>query len=88
MAQELQNGTGHLTNVIMDLDETETAAKTLPTGSTHAAELDRRFADIMSTRRDSFDSQAKLDAPEKKYRSSGRGVDAAQKIKTDARNLI
>lgn len=86
-AQELQSGTEHLTNVTMDLDETEIAAKTLPTGSTHAAELERRFADFMSKYRESFDSQAKLEAAEKKYRSSSRGVDAAKKFKTDAQNL-
>ncbi|WP_159614831.1 DUF5129 domain-containing protein [Glutamicibacter sp. JC586] len=86
-AQELQSGTEHLTNVTMDLDETEIAAKTLPTGSTHAAELERRFADFLSKYRESFDSQAKLEAAQKKYRSSSRGVEEAKKFKTDAQNL-
>lgn len=86
-AEELQSGTTHLTNVTMDLDETELAAKTLPTGSSHAAELERRFADFMVNYRQSFDAQAKLDAADKKYRSSSEGVEATKKFKTDAQNL-
>lgn len=86
-AQELQSGTEHLTNVTIDLEETEIAAKILPTGSIHAAELERRFADFMSTCRESFDSQAELDAAGMNYCFSGRGVDAAKNFKTDARKL-
>ncbi|WP_347039698.1 DUF5129 domain-containing protein [Glutamicibacter halophytocola] len=86
-AQDFHAGREHLTNVTMDLEETELAAKTLPTGSAHAAQLERRFADFMANYRETFDAQAKLDIAEKKYRSSTDGVEAAKKFKDDAQNL-
>lgn len=70
----LSTGREHLSNVTMDLDTTELSARTLPTGSRHAADLERRFADFMAKYRTLFARQQELEAATKKTRSSGSGV--------------
>ena len=73
-AANLGTGREHLSNVTMDLDTTELSARTLPTGSRHAADLERRFADFMAKYRTLFTRQQELEAATKKTRSSGSGV--------------
>lgn len=85
--ESLAAGSAHLTNVTMDLDETELAARTLPTGSVHAAELERRFADFMTKYRESFDLQTQLEAADKRSRGSSRLMMKAQRFNTAAQKL-
>ncbi|MCW4465376.1 DUF5129 domain-containing protein [Glutamicibacter sp. MNS18] len=86
-ATELQAGKSHLSNVTMDLDTTELAARTLPTGSYHAADLERRFADFVASYRTNFTEQKELEAAGKKERSSAEGVVRVRKFRIAAEDL-
>ncbi|QCY46673.1 MULTISPECIES: DUF5129 domain-containing protein [Glutamicibacter] len=86
-ADQLKTGTTHLTNVTMDLDTTELAARTLPTGSHHAADLERRFADFVASYRSSFTEQQELEAATKKERSSAQGVVRTENFLSAAQEL-
>lgn len=86
-AEQLKTGTTHLTNVTMDLDTTELAARTLPSGSHHAADLERRFADFVASYRSSFTAQQELEAATKKERSSAQGVVRAENFLSAAQKL-
>ncbi|WP_418908844.1 DUF5129 domain-containing protein [Glutamicibacter endophyticus] len=86
-AAELSAGSEHLTRVTMDLEVTELSARTLPTGSRHAADLERRFADFTEKYRTSFDEQQDLQAMDKKARSSSAAVQRAKKFRETAEEL-
>ena len=86
-ASAFEKGRKHLTNVTLDLQSTELAARTLPTGSRHAADLERRFADFMAKYRVSFEAQQELEASDKKLRSSSKGVNRAEVFSSTAANL-
>lgn len=86
-ASVLQTGREHLTNVTMDLETTELAARTLPTGTRHAADLEHRFADFMAKYRTAFAEQQELEAADKALRSSVKGVNRAETFSTYAQNL-
>lgn len=77
VAQQLQQGTRSLAAVTTDLDVTELAARTLPTGSQHAAVLERRFADFIQSYRFCFTEQQQLEALSPKERSKTPAVDRA-----------
>lgn len=86
-AADLQAGTEHLTRVTLDLDSTELAARTLPSGSQHAADLERRFANFTESYRKSFTEQQELERAGKKERSAGEGVVRAKEFRDAAEDL-
>jgi len=86
-ADELAAGRSHLANVSTDLDETEISARTLPSGSRHAADLERRFADFMEKYRTNFTEQQTLEAADKKLRSSSDGVQRTKSFRAIAEEL-
>ncbi len=86
-ASHLASGREHLSNVTMDLDTTELSARTLPTGSHHAADLERRFADFMAKYRSSFTEQQVLETADKKLRSSSAGVSQSKGFNQTAQML-
>jgi len=86
-AEELHQGTVHLTNVTMDLEETELAARTLPSASGHAAELEQRFSKFMAKYRDCFEAQQSLEQQSKKERSGTNGVRQAKEFRESTQSL-
>jgi len=86
-AEELAAGRRHLANVSTDLDATEISARTLPSGSRHADELERRFADFITRYRKAFTDQQELEAAEKKVRSSSGGVARSKAFREVAEEL-
>lgn len=86
-AEELRQGGLHLTNVTMDLDETELAARTLPATSQHAIELEQRFAKFMTKYRACFEAQQALESSGKKERSGYKGVRFAKEFRESAQSL-
>ncbi|WP_313811803.1 DUF5129 domain-containing protein [Glutamicibacter sp.] len=86
-AEHLAQGQKHLSNVTMDLESTELSARTLPTGSRHAADLERRFADFMTKYRESFTKQQELEAATKKERGTSAGVQSSKNFSLTAQNL-
>lgn len=86
-AEELHRGTTHLTSVTMDLEETELAARTLPSASQHALELEQRFSKFMANYRTSFEAQQTLENSSKKERSSAEGVHLAKEFRQSAQSL-
>ncbi|MFD1377180.1 DUF5129 domain-containing protein [Micrococcus antarcticus] len=86
-AEELHQGTLHLTNVTMDLEETELAARTLPSASGHAAELEQRFTKFMAKYRACFAAQQALEDSGKKERSGSEGVRFAKEFRETAQSL-
>ncbi|WPR65857.1 DUF5129 domain-containing protein [Glutamicibacter protophormiae] len=86
-AAHLDSGREHLGNVSMDLDATELSARTLPSGSRHAADLERRFADFMVDYRSLFTRQQELEAATKKTRSSTSGVARSKDFNDTAQQL-
>ncbi len=86
-AAALEQGRKHLSNVTMDLETTELSARTLPTGSRHAADLERRFADFMKRYRESFTEQQKLEVATKKERGTGDAVKNSESFSLKAQNL-
>ena len=86
-AQNLSEGRGHLSNVTMDLETTEISARTLPTGSRHAADLERRFADFMAKYRTLFTQQQELESTDKKVRATTAAVKSSEKFNSTAKQL-
>lgn len=86
-AEELQQGSVHLTNVTMDLEETELAARTLPSTSAHASELEQRFSKFMTKYRACFEAQQSLESSNKKERSSAEGVRLTKEFRESAQSL-
>lgn len=77
VASQLQAGTVSLARVTTDLDTTELSARTLPTGSAHAADLERRFADFIQQYRQAFMEQQALEQLGPKERSKAAVVQRA-----------
>lgn len=86
-AQALDTGTRHLAQVSTDLDSTEIAARTLPTGSRYAADLEHRFADFMQRYRTAFGEQQELELADKKVRATPAAVRRATDFATTATDL-
>lgn len=86
-AGELQQGSSHLTNVTMDLEETELAARTLPSTSEHAIELEQRFTKFMTKYRACFEAQQALESTSKNERSGSDGVRLAKEFRETAQSL-
>ena len=86
-ADEFAAGRRHLAQVSTDLDETEISARTLPNGSRHAAELERRFADFIEQYRKAFSDQQELEVADKKVRSSPDGVARTKSFRKAAEEL-
>lgn len=68
-ATELARGGTHLTNVTMDLETTELAARTLPTESSFAQRLEQRFHDFTGRYYGAVEGQQTLQGFTKKERS-------------------
>lgn len=75
--QQLQQGILSLARVTTDLDTTELSARTLPTGSAHAADLERRFGNFIQSYRRVFTEQQQLEAMGPKERSKAPAVHRA-----------
>ncbi|MGO1318693.1 MAG: DUF5129 domain-containing protein [Galactobacter sp.] len=65
---KLATGVAHVTQVATDLDTTELSARTLPTDSPHAADMERRFEDFIQQFRKAFTEQQELQAVDPKRR--------------------
>jgi hypothetical protein len=65
---DLASGVRHVAQVATDLDTTELSARTLPTDSPHAADLERRFEDFMQQFRKTYTEQQELQAIDPKHR--------------------
>jgi hypothetical protein len=64
----LATGVAHVAQVATDLDTTELSARTLPSGSPHAADMERRFEDFVQHFRKAFTEQQELEAVDPKRR--------------------
>jgi hypothetical protein len=77
-ADHLKQGSTHLTAVTMDLDETELAARTLPSSSPFAQRLEQRFSDFSQRYHRALEEQDRLEAMTSKERSRAAGVTEAK----------
>lgn len=84
-ASALAAGTGSLTAVTMNLDDTELSARALPqTGSKHAAVLEQRFLSFMEQYRRLLQEQATLESADQKQRSLSELRQRAETFQSDA----
>jgi len=86
-ATALDTGSEHLTQVAMDLEETEIAATTFPAGSRYAAELEKKFGEFLELYRASDTERDALRGLDAKERSRSANVDRAKKFEKNARKL-
>lgn len=86
-ATQLQTGIQHLARVSTDLDATELAARTLPTGSTYAADLERRFDGFIQRYRTAFTEQQELEVANKKEQAKPAFVRRATDLAATATEL-
>lgn len=86
-ARALDEGSEHLTQVAMDLQETEIAATTFPSGSRYAAELEKKFNEFLDLYKASDAERDQLRGLEKKQRSRTDSVTRAKTFQKNAQKL-
>ena len=86
-AQALDKGSEHLTQVAMDLQETEIAATTFPAGSRYAAELEKKFNEFLDLYKSSDAERDQLRGLDKKQRSQTVNVTRAKTFQANAQKL-
>jgi hypothetical protein len=86
-ATALDKGSEHLTQVAMDLQETEIAATTFPAGSRYAAELEKKFNEFLDLYKSSDAERDELRGLDKKQRAKTANVDRAKAFQKNARKL-
>lgn len=87
VAAELARGGEHLTNVTMDLEETELAARTLPSTSSFAQRLEQRFHDFTGRYYSLVEQQQRLQLLTKKERSQSGAPEKATAFADEAAEL-
>ena len=86
-ATALETGSEHLTQVAMDLEETEIAATTFPAGSRYAAELEAKFDEFLELYRSSDAERDALRALDEKQRAHNANVQRAKRFQKNSREL-
>ncbi|WP_291279397.1 DUF5129 domain-containing protein [Galactobacter sp.] len=83
----MATGVAHVAQVATDLDTTELSARTLPTDSPHAADMERRFEDFIQQFRKAFTEQQELEAVDPKHRHQDTYVRRAKAFSDTAADL-